>query len=170
MYRYVVTKLRSLGVTNAVYVWNVMGHDGHAPMYPALYPGHDVVDWIAYDPYGQDGHSTMAALLNRPNANKNWPGFYSWATAKAPGKPIMLGEWGFNLNVNPSGPAALDGGVPILQSQFPMLKALVYWNNSIPGFQVRLGQQSTLGAAYDSAYARFAANAYFNSTSTAAAP
>ncbi len=167
MYRYVVTKLRSLGVTNAVFVWNVMGSANHADMYPTLYPGNDVVDWIGYDPYGQDKQTTMGELVNRPG--NGWPGFYTWATGIAPGKPIMLSEWGFNLAVNSYGPAALDGGVPILQSQFPMLKAFVYWNNSLQ-FKARLDQPGALGQAYAAAYGRFANNPYFNSTSTAAAP
>ena len=166
MYRYVVTRLRSLGVTNVVYVWTMMGSTNHAPLYPTLYPGDDVVDWIAYDPYGQEKQTTMGELVNRPGSG--WPGFYSWATDVAPGKPIMLAEWGFNLAVSSYGPAALDGGVPILQSQFPMLKALVYWNQNFT-FKARLDQPGALGQAYGEAYGRFANQPYFNATSTAMA-
>jgi hypothetical protein len=168
MYRYVVLKLRSLGVTNAVYVMNYMGYYGWADMFDELWPGDDVVDWIAYDPYSAAVHKDFGIFLNTPN--KSFPGFYSWATAKAPGKPLMLGEWGFDLPNSPNAPAILDGAVPIIQSQFPMLKAFVYWNDDVGTFKVRLDQTSALGQAYTAAYARLAANPYFNSTSTAGAP
>lgn len=165
MYRHVVQELRSLGVTNAVFVWNMMGSTNHSEMYDDLYPGHDVVDWIGYDPYGQEKVDSMSYLVNRPNENTGWPGFYTWATRKAPGKPIMLSEWGFNLKVNDYGPAALRVGAAEMKNGFPMLKAFVYWNQNAD-FTPRLGQD----AEYDAAYRQFAADPYFNSTSTAAAP
>jgi beta-mannanase len=169
MYRHVVLALRAAGVTNAVYVMNYMGFQNWAGMVDSLYPGDDVVDWIAYDPYGEAGATDYAQLLDR-TTKAGWPGFYTWATTKAPGKPIMLAEWGFSLNSQPNAPAALDGGVEILRDHFPMLKAVVYWNNYFAGgFQVRLDQPSDLGRAYGAAYQRFANDPYFNSTSTAAA-
>ncbi|MGE0000122.1 MAG: hypothetical protein AB7U39_24645, partial [Ilumatobacteraceae bacterium] len=168
MYRYVVTKLRSLGVTNVVFVMNYMGFSGWSSMVDQLYPGDDVVDWIAYDPYGFKSHDDFGEFLD--TANKSWPGFYSWATAKAPGKPIMLAEWGFDLNDAPLAPQILDGAVPIIQSRFPMLKALVYWHDDNGGFSVRLDQSSSLGQAYGQAYRRLAADPFFNLTPTAAAP
>jgi hypothetical protein len=168
MYRYVVTKLRSLGVTNAVFVMNYMGFSGWSGMVDPLWPGNDVVDWIAYDPYGFKSHHDFGEFLD--TASKSWPGFYSWATAKAPGKPIMLAEWGFDLRETTAAPQILDGAVPIIQSRFPMLKALVYWNDDNGGFGVRLDQTTSLGIAYGQAYSRLATNAYFNQTPTAAAP
>ena len=57
------------------------------------------VDWIGYDPYAHAGETTFAKLLNRPAGS--WPGFYSWATTKSPTKPIMLSEWGFDLDGQP---------------------------------------------------------------------
>ena len=162
MYRHVVTMLRDLGVTNAVYVMNFMGFAGWAPVADAFYPGDDVVDWIAYDPYAHAGQSTFAQLLNRPSGD--WPGFYAWATARAPGTPIMLGEWGFDLASQPLAPAAVDVAADTLESRFPMVKALVYWNNQTAEFDYRLGQPTATGQAYDDAYARMAGDSYFNST------
>jgi hypothetical protein len=168
MFRHVVTQLRALGVTNAVYVMNYMGFYGWAQNADALYPGDDVVDWIAYDPYGFAAQKDFGLLVNTPNGG--WPGFYSWATRKAPGKPLMLGEWGIDLKVQPNAPAVLDGAAAVLQNQFPMVKALVYWNDSNGGFAVRLDQTSALGQAYGQAYRRMANQPYFNSTTTAGAP
>jgi hypothetical protein len=162
MYRHVVTTLRELGVRNAVYVMNFMGFAGWASVADDFYPGDDVVDWIAYDPYAHTNQLTFAQLLNRPTGT--WPGFYAWATARAPGKPIMLGEWGFSLANQPQSPGALDAAPDVLQTQFPMVKALVYWNNRTAVFDYRLGQQTSTGSAFDAAYARLADDPYFNAT------
>ncbi len=53
MYRHVALRLRADGLTNAVLVMNYMGAVkwGVADWFGELYPGDDVVDWIAYDPY-----------------------------------------------------------------------------------------------------------------------
>ena len=63
-----------------------------------LYPGDDVVDWIAYDPYGFGGPDGLRRSCSTRPASRAGPGFYTWATRKAPGKPIMLAEWGFDLD------------------------------------------------------------------------
>jgi hypothetical protein len=82
----------------------------------------------------------------------------------------MLGEYGFTLNTNTYGPAALDGAVTTLKAKFPMLKALVYWNNFLPdGFTTRLDQPTTIGRAYGEAYRRMANDPYFNTTRTSSA-
>ena len=167
MYRHVVTLLRAEGVTNAVYVMNFMGFEAWSAVADTFYPGDDVVDWIAYDPYGFADQPTFASLLNRPS--QDWPGFYDWAVARAPGKPIMLGEWGFDLVSQPTAPSVLDGAVSALRTQFPMLKALVYWNDRTDTLNTRLDQPTELGAVYGDAYERMANNAYFNSTSVTAA-
>jgi beta-mannanase len=168
MYRYIVLKMRSLGVTNVVWVMNYMGYKSWTSVFDSIYPGDDVVDWIAYDPYGFKEHTDFGVFLDTPKAG--WTGFYTWATKKAPGKPIMLGEWGWDLARQPNAPAILDGAVPILQSRFPMLKALVYWNDDAGGFSVRLDQPTTLGRSYGQAYTRFANQSYFNQTSPSLAP
>ncbi|MCU1361580.1 MAG: hypothetical protein JWN99_2869 [Ilumatobacteraceae bacterium] len=167
MFRHVVTTLRAEGVTNAVFVMNFMGFEAWSSVADEFYPGADVVDWIAYDPYAFAKQPTFASLLNR--AVDGVPGFYDWAVARAPGKPIMLGEWGFDLTSQPAAPAALGGAVSALKSQFPMVKALVYWNDRTDVLDYRLDQQTELGAVYGSAYSRMANDSFFNSTSVEAA-
>lgn len=171
MYRHTVTKLRSLGVTNAVFVWNMMGYSGHGHLYDELYPGDEYVDWIAWDPYGKDKTFDMAMLINEDCCHApNWDGFYTWATRKAPGKPLMLAEWGFDLATAPHAANALENAAEIIRMQFPALKALVYWNESNSFAAARLDQDSDLGRAYAAAYRRLASDPYFNATSTSAAP
>ncbi len=170
MYRHVVTRLRELGVTNTVFVWNPMGYYGWRQYLDDLYPGHEYVDWMCYDPYAKsDQTENLAVLTNNVRNDIGWPGFYNWATAKAPGKPIMMCEWGVDLLTN-SNPAAVLAGDPAqLLSSYPMLKALVYWNN-IDQVNARIDETSAKGTAYGAAYRQLANRSYFNATSPNAAP
>ena len=108
MYRHVVLRLRADGADKFVSVMNYMGFGRWNSMLDGLYPGDDVVDWIAYDPYqtsasGAAGHD-FADMVNRTYQSS--PGFYTWATTKHPSKPLMLAEWGGLYNpANPTGQA-----------------------------------------------------------------
>lgn len=165
MYRHVVTRLGELGVDNVVYVMGYMGYERWAPIVEALYPGDDVVDWIAYDPYGFRSVETFAELLNSPN-DSGWPGFYRWATTKAPGTPIMLGEWGFDLQRHPSAAEILGDATRTLREEFPMIKALVYWNDQGERIDARLGQGGELMDRFDEAFRTLAGDPYFQRTPT----
>ena len=65
MYRHVVLRLKADGVTNAIYVMDYMGYSkwGEQSWFNDLYPGDDVVDWIAYDPYST-GNGTFATMVD----------------------------------------------------------------------------------------------------------
>lgn len=170
MYRHVVTELRAAGVTNAVFVWNTMGYHGWAHLLDGLYPGHDVVDWLCYDPYAKsDLVPDMSSLVDRAKSNIGWPGYYSWATNKAPGKPIMLCEWGVDLLTNTDPASVLTDGAAQLEAEYPMLKAIVYWN-SIDKVNARIDDISPKGVALGTAYRTFAASPYFNAMTPDAAP
>jgi len=165
MYRHVVARLRELDVDNVVFVMGYMGFERWATMVDALYPGDDVVDWIAYDPYGFESVDTFEKLLNEPNGD-GWPGFYQWAIAKSPGTPIMLAEWGFDTARNPSAAGALSDATQTLARQFPDIKALVYWNDRGERVDPRLGQGGELADQFDEAFARLASDPYFDQTPT----
>ncbi len=135
MYRHVVTRLRADGVTNAVFVVDYMGSPkwGEHSWFNDLYPGDDVVDWIAEDPYsfgsGGQWRTDFAGMVNRRDGSP-WPGFYTWATTTHPGKPIMLGEWGVTEDLaNPAAKVSFFSTMLTELRQFPALKALVYWNS-----------------------------------------
>jgi hypothetical protein len=169
MYRYVVGRLRALGVDNVVYVMGFMGFERWATLVDDIYPGDDVVDWIAYDPYGFREHETFDMILNDPAGN-GWPGFYDWATEKSPGTPIMLGEWGFDLQSNDRAADIVAAAPTILRSEFPMIKALVYWNDIGRTVDARLSGGAANAAAFARSFAELASDPYFNMTSTDDAP
>jgi hypothetical protein len=138
-FRHTVQTLRAAGADNVVFVVNYISapHWGDKPWFGTLYPGDDVVDWIGEDPYafGRSGdhvwRSDFAGLVDRRQnpAGSDYPGFYSWAEREHPSKPIMLGEWG--VDDPPDDPTYkprffTKAGNQL--SQFPKLKALIYWN------------------------------------------
>jgi hypothetical protein len=139
MFRHVVLRLRADGATQPVIVMDYMGFDSYAQFswFNDLYPGDDVVDWIAIDPYGSGdptGYRSgdFTKLVNRPDGS--FPGYYSWATRSHPGKPIMLAEWGIDEStIDPQGKARYFGTVSSQMYKFPAIKALVYFDYNGPG-------------------------------------
>ena len=170
MYRHVVTTLRSLDVDNAVFVWNVMGYYGWRQYLDALYPGNAYVDWVCYDPYAKRNiHQNLSDIVNRNRPDIDWPGFYRWATAKAPGKPLMLCEWGVDTISNSDPAGILSGDAATMLAQYPMLKALVYWND-IDDVNARIDQTSQKGRAMGEAYRKLARQPIFNAMTPNRAP
>ena len=103
MFRHVVKRLRAHGVTNMVTVLVHMTYVPHATQswFGQMYPGDDVVDWIGFDTYAYSepgyGHGDFTQVFNRKidgPGRRAWPGFYTWAVTRHPGKPIMIAEWG----------------------------------------------------------------------------
>jgi hypothetical protein len=137
MYRYVINRLRAQGVSNMV---SVMVHMAYIPWltqswWEQLYPGDDVVDWLAWDVYahsdpGQYGYGDFAELMNRKSSSAPaWQGFYNYAAAKHPDKPFMLGEWGvWYSSREPGHMADFFDSVAKQISMFPRLKAMVYFD------------------------------------------
>jgi hypothetical protein len=136
MYRHVIERLRGDGVTNLVSVmdymafvpWNIK------PWFDDLYPGDDVVDWVAWDMYGYSaphtyGYGDFAEMLTRAQGWRGWPGIYAWASAKFPGKPLMVAEWGiWYSGADPAHQAAVFASAGTEISAFPNIKALVYFD------------------------------------------
>lgn len=126
-FRYIVERVRSQGAEPVV-VWNMMGFKEHGPRYDTLYPGDDVVDWIGTDPYVKTTASidTWDEFFNAKTSQ--FAGFYSWAAPK--GKPFMLCEWGIGQAVAATvAPKLLSRAqLDVLKRDFPLCRALVYWN------------------------------------------
>ncbi|WP_144121865.1 glycoside hydrolase family 26 protein [Catellatospora sichuanensis] len=136
-FRHVVTGLRARGVNNLVSVmcymafvpWNVKD------WFEDLYPGDDVVDWVAWDTYAYSdpgyGYGDFAEMMNRKSGSrKDWPGFYNWAATSFPDKPLMLGEWGvWHSRSNPQHQARFFDSARLQLELFPRLKALVYFES-----------------------------------------
>ncbi|MET7461493.1 hypothetical protein [Nonomuraea sp. NPDC005501] len=133
MYRHVVLRLREKGVRNAVTVMTYMGAPNWAakPWFEELYPGDDVVDWVAMDPYADDRVRDFDGLVNktRPEYSR-WPGFYRWTQLRFPGKPVMVAEWGaFLRGEDRAFQRAFFESVRAQVWHYPQIKALVYFDS-----------------------------------------
>ncbi len=135
MYRHVIQRLRTNGVTNAVNVIAYMGNEKWLaqPWWKDLYPGDDVVDWIGLDSYvsaepGYYHYGDFADLLDR-RPTGGGTGFYDWATTVHPTKPIMVAEWGVYHRINyvvDKSPAFRT--VIAELTKRPAIKAIVYFD------------------------------------------
>lgn len=136
-FRHVTQVLRANGASNMVTVMNYTGIQkwGEMSWFKDLYPGNDVVDWIAQDPYAFGKPpvwlTDFAGLVNRTSNSSTWPGFYNWAAANYPDKPQMLGEWGVDEDpAYPTYKADFFKTAGAQLAKLPKLKALVYWDSS----------------------------------------
>jgi hypothetical protein len=136
MFRHVIERLRARGATNIVSTMDYMAYVpwNTKPWFTDLYPGDDVVDWVAWDAYAYSdpgyGYGDFAEMINRRSSSKPaWPGFYNWAAQNFPDKPLMVGEWGvWYSDSNPGHMADFYDSVAAQIQSFPRIKALVYFD------------------------------------------
>jgi hypothetical protein len=133
-FRRIHDRFEAVGARNVAWVWNVMGYRGYWWTYAnGLYPGDDVVDWIAWDPYNwyvcrQTSWKSFSAKVS---------GFYDWLTANGHAdKPFMLGEFGSPEHLTAAGAKGKwfrDALAALKAGSFPNLDALVYFDSNKTG-------------------------------------
>lgn len=165
MFRHVVLRLREQGVKNAVTVMTYMGAPNWAtkPWFEQLYPGDDVVDWVAMDPYVDERVRDFDGLVNKTRKDHaRWPGFYRWMQQRFPGKPIMVSEWGvFERYDNPAFKQAFFTSVRQQIKRYPQIKALVYFDSP---HAPRGDTRFDTNPAAERSFAELARDPYFRST------
>jgi beta-mannanase len=170
MYRHVTLRLRAKGVRNAISVVAYMGNEKwmSRDWWPALYPGDDVVDWIGIDSYvsaerNYYHYGMFADLLDRKGTVSRM-GFYDWALAKHPGKPMVVAEWGVYhraTKVTDKSPA-FNSVLPELRKR-PNVKAIVYFDCVVDATGDRNINISTTRPGL-TAFRKLAADPIFNVT------
>ncbi|MEV0195157.1 hypothetical protein [Nonomuraea sp. NPDC050691] len=165
MYRHVVLRLREKGVRNAVTVMTYMGAPNWAskPWFEKLYPGDDVVDWVAMDPYADDRVRDFDGLVNKTRPDyPRWPGFYRWTQLRFPGKPVMVAEWGaFLRGEDRAFQRAFFESVRAQMRRYPQIKALVYFDSPrAPRGDTRFDAEPAAGRAFS----ELARDPHFRST------
>jgi hypothetical protein len=128
-WRTVVSRMRADGATNVVWVWDMGGESAANAV--SYYPGNDVVDWIAWDPYNWG----MC-----PRNPSGWHSFtqitssnYSYFSTTAPydARPLMLAEFGsVEQTGNVAGKQNWFTAVPSQAAAEPQIKALVYFDST----------------------------------------
>jgi hypothetical protein len=158
-YRHIVELFRDEGATNVAWVLVLTGWDYTENRGPAFYPGPDVIDWIAADPYNyylRDG--TWSSLERVASA------FYAWGSTT--GKPLMLAEWGSTEDpAVPGRKAAWFDEASARLRAWPNIKAVAYFNN-LHTYDWRIDTSTT---SLD-AFRRMANDPWFQPSFAAAAP
>lgn len=124
-FRHCVHHFRNRSVTNVLYVVNFMGFTDHFPRMDVLYPGDDVVDIIAIDPYCHDATQTLATFGVMKGAGQR---YHDWALPH--GKPIWWAEWGIDRPTAATIAARIltQAGLDELRARQPLLAGMFYWN------------------------------------------
>jgi hypothetical protein len=132
-FRHVVERVRPVA-PDVVWVFSVMGNDPAASW--ALYPGDDVVDWVAWDPYNWANcagrtRDSWRSLQQAAQA------MYGYLDAVGNTKPRMLGEYGSHDDPALGSKEQWLREVPaMLRTSMPKLKAVVYFDRlatPVPG-------------------------------------
>jgi hypothetical protein len=165
-FRHVIQRLRADGVTNAVSVVAYMGNEKWMAQswWKDLYPGDDVVDWIATDSYvnAEPGYhyGLFSDLLDRHAPGGL--GFYQWSATRHASKPFMVAEWGAYHRVGRAVSKApqFNSVLPELAKR-PNIKAIVYFDTKRDAFGDRdISIDSTAPSL--AAFRKLAANPIFN--------
>jgi hypothetical protein len=126
------------GAVNAIFLWTIssVGKDS-----VAYYPGDAAVDWVGLDSYDLSGTSFAATFGP------------TYASLTAFNKPTMISEAGAPGSIQTS---FFSGAQLTLQSQFPLVRAFVYYD--------AIGSQADwrLTTAALPAFAAFAASSYLS--------
>ncbi|HVA96433.1 MAG TPA: hypothetical protein VND99_02150 [Candidatus Acidoferrales bacterium] len=65
MWQNVESRFKADGVTNVVWVMNYMGYYVYDCLIPQMWPGNNLVDWVAYDVYGTNNNILWADSVGR---------------------------------------------------------------------------------------------------------
>ncbi len=140
MFRHTALRLKANGVSNAVFIVAYMNYEkwNNTSWWGDLYPGDDVVDWVGIDTYNnaQPGgfhFGDFNYMMNRTTDKAKFPGWYTWATTKHPGKPIMVAEWGVYDSSKPvvgQNKANVYATVLPQLAKMPAIKGMVYFETA----------------------------------------
>jgi hypothetical protein len=151
-YRHIHDAFTSAGATNVVWAWcpNVTDVPGGAATMD-YYPGDSYVDWTGVDGYNWGAHPP----------DFDWQSFHDvfadvYPKLAAKGKPILIGEMASDETGGDKA-AWIDGIVPTLKSDFPLIKGLVW-------FDIEKEEHWPIDSSSASlaAYKAFAADPYTN--------
>jgi hypothetical protein len=129
-YRHIVDLMRSEGADNLTWVWHVNWDDQPEKkwnVFENYFPGENYCDWVALSAYGPLTPQTDEGLARlRDEIDEAYPRL----TNIAPGKPVIIAEFGCDLHnphVNAArwAKAALDD---IFSNRWPAIIGFCWWN------------------------------------------
>ncbi len=129
-YRHIVDTMRAAGAANLQWVWHVNWLDEPERKWNAFenyYPGSDYCDWVALSVYGpttpltRDGTESFRFKMQTA---------YPRLTKAAPGKPLLVAEFGCDLHNPHCDAAAWARGAlaEIFSGKWPAIIGFCWWN------------------------------------------
>ena len=151
-YRHIHDLFVAAGATNVVWAWcpNVTDVDGSNKHTLDHYPGDGYVDWTGVDGYNWGSGQGFS-----------WQSFHDvfariYPILAGKGKPILIGEMASDENGGDKG-MWIDAMIPTLKSDFPLIKALAWFDvHKERSWQINSSPASL------AAYQRFAKDPYMN--------
>jgi hypothetical protein len=132
-WRHIVERVRPVA-PQVVWVLSLMGHDPAESW--AFYPGDDLVDWVAWDPYNWANCAGRSRDAWR-GLHQAAQAMYAHLDAVGNTKPRMLGEYGSHEDPALGAKGRWLREVPtVLRTALPKLKAVVYFDRlrtPVPG-------------------------------------
>jgi beta-mannanase len=140
-----------VGVRNAEWVWCPTAYGVQKGVAQAFYPGDQYVEWMCADGYNKAPGPTMSGFPTQSEKPRSFADIYSawYAWAMPHRKPLIVGEFGCQVQAPGGRPAWLNAAHTALKSQFPGIKAVVYFDavDNTSGYDWRLdGDSASLQA------------------------
>lgn len=146
---------RDVGATNVTWVWCPVALYDDSTGLQRLYPGDAYVDWTCVDAYNWG---------TNPNRTSSWRSFaetlkptYDRLLEIAPSKPIMIGEFASSEHGGSKAQWITDALAVQLPQNFPMVKAIVWFNWDTGGMDWTIETSSSA----QSAFAKGIASTYY---------
>lgn len=122
-WRHIYTVFHNRGATNATFAWCPTAWGFQSGAAAKYYPGDAYVDWICTDGYNW--------APGRPNTkwrslSEIFQAFYTWSMPH--GKPLMIAEYGCQEGASGQKAAWFSAAQSSLKTQFPGIKAVVYFD------------------------------------------
>ncbi|NOZ20433.1 MAG: hypothetical protein GXP25_05020, partial [Planctomycetes bacterium] len=129
-YRHVVDRFRADGADNVIWVFQPDAYPAPETSWnraDAYYPGDNYVDWLGVSVYGKQtkGDDDYPFRQGLDSA-------YTLFTNLAPGKPVMVAEWG-RAELSPSGSKAqwiTSALTDLAANRWPNVRAICYWDEA----------------------------------------
>ena len=156
-WRYIHGIFASAGATNVHWVWSPTSIGFATGDAQRFYPGDAYVNWI-----GADGYNWAPVLPQSTwrSFSEIFSAFYQWG--EHTGKPMLIGEFGV-LEGKPGAKAAwYRQADQQLRTQFPLIRAVVYFNSDHKVFNLWFNVKVTTSASALAAFRAFARDPYFS--------
>lgn len=144
------------GATNVRWVWcpNIGAFAKGTAQ--AFYPGNSYVDWV-----GADGYNWAPEVAGLPwkSLMQIFEPFYRWALPT--GKPMVIGEYGTVEGAPGAKAAWLRQADREIKTEFPALRAVVYFNSNHMNFGMHFNWRVTSSESALAAFKDFANDPYF---------